>query len=223
MSTIKPEPGDDLLRLSQKTGVSESDILRCEENKDLFACRSPDVLFTEDEVFIPQPKPKVLRVRTGDTKYIVYCPPKRTLHLELRDEHGKLRHADYELTVTEYDDTANKPPLDLTKLKGPLYGYAYQGIVHEELPAAATKVRLVLDDDEEGALTLALGRLDPVSTTRGLKVRLLNLGLYVGAIDDAFDADTAQALRRFQLAQGRVATGEADPETRGLLISACGG
>ncbi len=218
MSKINPEPGDDLLRLSQKTGVSQSDILGCEENKDLFACRSPDVLFTEDEVFIPKPKPKTLRVHTGDTRYIVYSPPKRTLHLELRDESGKPRQADYELTVTEYDDTANKPPLDLTKLKGPLYGYAYQGIVHEELPAAAMKARLVLDDDEDGALTLELGRLDPVSTTRGLKARLVNLGYLLAPLDEKFDAALSRALCAFQIECNLAPTGQADAATRTLLV-----
>ncbi len=201
--------------------MSQSDILSCEENKDLFACRSSDVLFSEDEVFIPKAKPKTLRVHTGDTRYIVYSPPKRTLHLELRDEVGKLRDADYELTITEYDDTVNKPPLDLTKLKEPLYGYSYQGIVHEELPAAAMKVRLVLDDDEQGALTLELGRLDPVSTTRGIKARLASLGLYSGELDEEDDATLMHAVSMFQLANGLPITGAADIATRVALKQRC--
>jgi hypothetical protein len=217
MPIMKPEPGDDLLRLSQKTGVSQQQIQQCQENKDVFVCRTPEVLHQEDEIFIPDPTPKKIRVRTGETTYLVYAPPTRMLRLELKDERGNPRQADYELTDFEYDGTEKQ------KLPGPLYGFAYQGILEEELPAAVKSVKLVLDDDASKAFTLLLGRLDPVTTTRGLKARLLNLGLYVGKLDDEYDAGVGRAVRLFQLMHGLAATGGADPAMRRKLVSVCGG
>ncbi len=212
MPVIKPEPGDDLLRLSQKTGVSQQQIQQCQENKDVFVCRTPEVLHHDDEIFIPDPAPKKIRVRTGETTYLVYAPPTRMLRLELKDERGNPRQADYELTDFGYDGTEKQ------KLPSSLYGFAYQGILEEELPAAVTSVKLVLDDDAENAFTLLLGRLDPVTTTRGLKARLLNLGLYVGKLDDEFDAGLMDALQALQWRSGLPATGFPDRKTLAHLV-----
>ncbi len=60
---------------------------------------------------------------------------------------------------------------------------------------------------------LALGRLDPVSSLRGLKARLHNLGLYPGSLDDEFDPRLFDALRAFQLSEGLPVTGQPDPQT----------
>jgi hypothetical protein len=138
------------------------------------------------------------------------------LRLELKDERGNPRQADYELTDFEYDGTEKQ------KLPGPLYGFAYQGILEEELPAAVTSVKLVLDDDADNAFTLLMGRLDPVTTTRGLKARLLNLGLYAGKLDDAFDAGLADAVRLFQWSHGLPATTFPDGPTLDKLVEVHG-
>lgn len=211
MPVRKPEPGDDLLRLSQKVGVGAKEIRDCPENKDLFGSREPHVLFNEDEVFIPEPAPKKVRVRTGETLYLVYAPPKRTLHLQLHSNHGKPREVDYELRDPVYDGTIND------KLKGSIYGYSYQGIVHEELPSSVSQIVLVLEDDKEHPITLHLARLDPVSTTRGLKARLLNLGFFRGPLDDTFVPELTCAVQAFQWSVGLPATSFPDGPTLDAL------
>ena len=221
MPVKKPGPGDDLLRLAQKEGVSLRAILDHPDNRDLFACRDSGVLHEDDELFVPPAEPKRVQVSTGYTHYLVYKPPRRTLHLELRDESGKPRQVDYTLQEFEYD---GELPKFGPKPADKLCGFAYQGIVHEELPAATRRLKLVLEDEPDDPLTLELGRLDPVSTTRGLKARLQSLGLFVGDVaSTAYDFELAEAVRLFQARQGLPVTGDADPAMRAKLKTVCGG
>lgn len=216
MPIIKPAPGQDLLRLAREEGVSPDDLQRCAQNGELFACRDPKVLFSEDEVFVPDREPKQEQAAAGSTVHLVYCPPTRKLHLVLRDSTGALLDCDYTLQGFEYDGTEHEP------LPGPLHGYAYRGVVDEELPAAITKLELVINDEEDRKLVLELGRLDPVSSIRGLKARLRNLGFYRGEIDDAFDPTLLEACRGFQLSRGLPVTGQPDVATCESLVKAHG-
>ncbi|MCF6277424.1 MAG: peptidoglycan-binding protein, partial [Anaerolineales bacterium] len=56
--------------------------------------------------------------------------------------------------------------------------------------------------DGEEVLAFALGELDPASTVRGMKARLISLGYYGGSIDDARSPAFEEALRRFGNAKG---------------------
>lgn len=227
MPLKKPAPGDDLLRLAQKEGVSAEAMRQHPDNRDLLAARDPHVLSAEDELFIPEPAPATFRVTTGQTHYFVYKPPTRILHLVLRDDHGAFRQTDYTLSDFRYDGP--KPKYGLP-FPDELYGFAYQGVVHETLPAAISQLTLTLEDAPDDPIALHLGRLDPVATTRGLKTRLMNLGLYQGDVDvssldnsASTDADLREALTRFQRHWGLPATGVADPKTRDKLRDVCGG
>jgi len=220
MPVKKPSAGEDLLHMAQKDGVSCQAIMAHPENAELFACRDPAVLFTEDEIFIPDPEPRRVAVATGYTHYVVYKPPTRLLHLELRDASDAVRQTGYTLSAFEYE---GKKPEHAVPLPEQLHGFAYQGIVHEELPASVCRLTMLLEDQPDQPFELALGRLEPVTMTRGMKARLVNLGLLHTPVDDAWDLDTSQALRAFQRSQGLAATGQADPETRSALVRVHGG
>lgn len=221
MPLKKPSPGDDLLRLAQKEGVGVAAIRAHPENRELFACREPGVLSSEEELFIPPPEPKKEQISTGETHYIVYRPATRFLHFVLHDESAAPRQADYTLSDFVFDGP--KPKYGFP-WPDELHGYAYQGVVHEELPATVTKLKLVLDDDEDNALTIELGRLEPVGSTRGLKARLRSLGLYPGDVASSdYGVDLTEAVRLFQARQGLRVTGKADLATRAKLKTVCGG
>ncbi|MFT3925156.1 MAG: peptidoglycan-binding domain-containing protein [Myxococcales bacterium] len=157
-----------------------------------------------------------MKVEVGGEVTLVYQPARRILHLNLQDESGRPHEVDYTLQELVYDGTQKE------KLAEPIHGFAFEGVLHEELPASVTKLKLVLEDDKDNPIDLELGRLDPVSTTRGLKARLQNLGLYQGELDDKFDGPTASALRMFQRSQSLPVTGQADPITRGTLTKVHG-
>ncbi len=87
----------------------------------------------------------------------------------------------------------------------------------------------ILPNAKEGLLTvgqgplaelfpLALGRLDPVDTLRGVQQRLNNLGWECGAEDGVLGEELGEVLRRFQDRHGLSMTGEADDETCSKLM-----
>ncbi|MBV1858619.1 MAG: LysM peptidoglycan-binding domain-containing protein [Nannocystaceae bacterium] len=75
------------------------------------------------------------------------------------------------------------------------------GNIDESIPPLARAVRVFLCDGEE-VLAFSLGELDPASTVRGMKARLISLGFYGGAIDDSRSRAFEAALRRFSDAKG---------------------
>jgi hypothetical protein len=221
MPLKKPAPGDDLLRLAHKDGVSAEAVRARPENRELLSYRDAGVLSADDELFIPDPEPAKFRVRTGETHCFVYKPARRILHLLLTDEHGAARQSDYTLSDFQYD---GPKPAYGAPFPDQLHGFAYQGVVHETLPAALAQLTLTLADAPEDPLEIHLGRLDPVSTTRGLKTRLQGLGMYQGDVEDtSYDADLHAAVKDFQRAQGLAASGAADAPTRARLRSVYGG
>ncbi len=191
------------------------------DNRELLAARSAGVLSAEDDLFIPAPEPAKLQVRTGETHYLVYKPATRILHLVLQHENGEPRQTDYTLCDFQYD---GPQPKFGRPFADELYGFAYQGVIQEALPAAVSQLKLTLEDAPDDPIELHLGRLDPPSTTRGLKARLQSLGLYHGDLESSeYDAELHAAVQKFQREHGLAATGAADGQTRERLAAVCSG
>jgi len=221
MPVTKPSRGDDLLRHAHKHGVSRQAVLSHPQNQELLAYRDPAVLSEDDDVFVPDPVVRTITVGTGETTYLVYKPQRRVLHLVLQDDNGEPRQADY--TLCEFVFDGPKPKYGLP-LPAQLYGFACRGVIHEELPIAVSGLTLILEDAPAERISINLGRLDPVSTTRGLKRRLCNLGLYHADVDSpVVDQELSEALRTFQRAHGMPVTGVSDAATRDKLRALCGG
>jgi hypothetical protein len=93
------------------------------------------------------------------------------------------------------------------------------GRVEEWLPPAARVGKLIVGTGAASqVIDLRFGELDPVSTERGVRARLVNLAFLRS--DDAPEADVTAAVRLFQRHAGLDANGELDDRTRELLLEA---
>jgi hypothetical protein len=93
-----------------------------------------------------------------------------------------------------------------------------EGLVEEPIPPNARRAFLIVQrDSREFRYDLALGHLDPLETTSGVKSRLANLGFSPGPIDDKDTPEFCEALRGFQEKHGLQLTGKPDPPTLSKL------
>ena len=102
------------------------------------------------------------------------------------------------------------------------------GKIEHFVVTAAREGFLVVDlgadhDPPYAEWTLQVGFLDPAPSITGVQGRLAALGFYEGGDEGSFGAATANALRRFQTAQGLAATGALDAATLDSLTAAYGG
>ena len=79
------------------------------------------------------------------------------------------------------------------------------------------------DGPDRECVPLILGGVGPISTERGVKVRLQNLGLFPHSLDDASEGAFESALRAFQESADLEATGRVDDATRAALAERYGG
>jgi hypothetical protein len=86
------------------------------------------------------------------------------------------------------------------------------------IPGNARRGRLTIGSGEDQLEhEFELGRLDPISDTRGVQQRLSHLGFDCGDADGELGPRTRNALRRFQAKHGLTETGEPDQPTRSKL------
>ncbi|MFO0547071.1 MAG: type VI secretion system tip protein TssI/VgrG [Polyangiaceae bacterium] len=129
------------------------------------------------------------------------------IRLHLRDERGEpYRNVPYKLTIDGVEQPAGRTGSD--------------GLVEASVAPSATSGLVVLDLPEEEIVEVPLlfGRLPDIETVRGAKVRLRNLGYYGGGIDDVFDPQARQAVRRFQERERLEVSGNLDSATRARLV-----
>jgi hypothetical protein len=183
------------------------------QNKELRDKRpDPSVLSPGDEVFLPDPKPLVFTLPTGQRHRIVVKRPKvqirpQVLHMDATPIAG----AKYTLTP------ANKP------LEGQTDG---DGWLEQPIPYGHREFVLTvnLSDEPDGPIfewRLAIGHLDPVDTPSGLQQRLSNLGYW--PVGETNPAVLPFGLRAFQEDHDLDVTGEADQATRDKLKEVHGG
>ena len=95
------------------------------------------------------------------------------------------------------------------------------GLVEHEIKKAASsgELRLEIAEGREIVLPLDIGKLGAITTTRGVKARLKNLGYYLGPVDDQLDDATTRAVAGFQRESELEATGTIDDATRAKLLA----
>jgi hypothetical protein len=170
------------------------------KNADLVKLRkTPNILFPDDVVFIPDKQPKTETAQTEQVhKFRLSAPP---LKLRIRIENfdnQPVPNADCELEVGG----------QVYKLKSNA-----QGLVEHEIPVVAEEAKLrVLSLEIE--IPLKIGYLDPFDKESGMKARLMNLGYHNGEDDPL---RWRYAIEEFQCDHGIKKTGEFDNATRDKL------
>ena len=196
--------------------------------------KDPNVLMEGDIVHIPD-----LRVKneTGatDMKHqfmLKGTPAKLRLRLtrlkrkEPKPPSGKFDDAsvfeepDYEPSKPEYEPRSNVPfHLEIDSVLATTGETDDDGRIELSIAPNAREGRLILNrgrSDEE-VIPLALGQMDPVHTTVGVRKRLYNLGFPCAPTGDDITPDLDDALRQFQEMEGLSVTGEIDEATMDKL------
>lgn len=203
------QQGDCLSRIAAGAGVPWQRVWQHPQNRELRDLRqSPHVLYPGDMVFVPEPEPRRASAPTERRTRFVARGTTVEFRLRLTLNGRPRRGLAYRLEPGPY------PPLEgVTDA---------DGWIIASLPATALFGLLRLGDGSE-RYEIALGHLDPADTLEGVQGRLAMLGYYGGAIDGAWSDDLARSIRRFQRAQGLVASGRVSAATRSALVDAFGG
>lgn len=162
----------------------------------------PNVLFPEDEIFIPEKQQKTESRPTGGVHQFLVPFSPVMLRIALRD----------------FDDR----PIVNTKCELEIAGEVTQhtsdpdGIIEREIPpvSAAGTLRV---PDLDFELDVKVGHLDPPDETSGWTARLINLG-YLDASVKPDEDDVGSAIQEFQCDHKLPVTGAVDPATRAKLL-----
>lgn len=206
------QAGECVASIARRLGVSWKTLWEHPENAPLKQLRgTPDVLLAGDVVFVPEAPaaPKNAAAPTGaEHAFRVDLDP---VWIRLQLVGGGVPRAGKRYVI-ELDDG--------TRREGITDG---DGLVAEKVPAMASRATLRIESPDLGTeeYVLALGHLDPVSETAGVRQRLRNLGFHCEARGEA-DGELRGALARFQEAEGLEVTGDADAATRNRLRKAHG-
>jgi len=197
------KPGDCMDSIAFGTGFLWKTLWALPENAELKSHRDPHVLLPGDRVAIPpirkREEPAVTEQRH---QYVKHGTPTifrlRFLDEELRPRKGLsyILTIDGEVTEGTLDDQGS--------LSVPIHPNAKNGTI-----------QLQVEPDPEN-YQLDLGHLDPEASATGVRARLNNLGFSCAA-DGDFNADLANALKRFQAARNLTVTGILDDNTRQSL------
>lgn len=130
----------------------------------------------------------------------------------------------YEPYKPEYEPRANvayQLEIDGAVTKGSTDG---EGYITVPLPPNAREAKIFINrgQPDEEVIPLALGHMDPITTTTGVRKRLKNLGFFCAETGDAITPDLEAALRKFQEAKGLEVSGQIDGATKDKLKQAHG-
>lgn len=170
---------------------------------------NPNVLEPGDVVMIPERRPKVLAIATGQAHQFSLRVARKVLRLRLLDHDAALAGEPYTLTVGSRA-RAGRTDGD--------------GCVETSVSPSDTTALLAIAGR---TLRLRLRHLNPLAEASdcgvsGAQARLCNLGYRPGPIDGKQGPKTRSALALFQLDEELPPTGELDNETRRALERAHG-
>lgn len=199
--------GECLASIAAARGLSWKTIWNHAQNRQLKAARrDPNVLMPGDRVYIPEKQVREQTAATDKRHRFVRKGVPSVLCLRILDGRQPRAHEDYTLEI------------DGRLYQGKTDG---DGRIEHPIPPGAIRGTLILGKEGE-TYPLALGHIDPIEETTGVKARLNNLGYACGAADDQWDEQARAALRRFQKDHDLEETGECDQATRDKLKEAHG-
>ena len=206
--------GEHLSRIAKHYGFSDyRTIWDHPQNAALKQKRgNPNVLFPGDRLHIPDRAVREESRPTDATHRFKVTGRRLVLRLVLEDMYEKpVANAPCQLFVEGEKQ-------DLTT--------DGKGKIEVTIPPTAEQGLLLVKSKEtavdEIAIPVKIGHLDPVEEITGQKARLANLGYYVGAIDEAENADFRLAVEEFQCEHGLTVDGVCGPATRAKLKTAHG-
>ena len=202
MPKQKVGSGETTSSLAKKNGFFWRTIWDHPENAELKAKRKdPNVLFEDDDIFIPEKQIKEVSKGTEAEHTFKLKGEPAKLKLQLL-KNGKPRaNEEYVLDI------------DGTLTDGKTDG---DGKVEHFIPPDAKSGRLIMKNGKE-AYDLQLGYLDPVDLITGVQQRLNNLGYDCGGEMGELGERTREALRKFQADNQLQETGEPDNATKAKL------
>lgn len=170
-------------------------------NADLKETRkSPNVLLPGDIVYVPDKRESEADIAVEKRHPFRRKGVPEIFKLQLLDENDKPRSGvRYKLVV------------DGKELTGTTDG---SGRLQQPISPKAQTAELLIDPHER--YELKLGRLEPVDSEKGVRVRLVNLG-FLGEVN-AKRAEYKSALEQFQKTCSLPVTGEPDEATRKKLL-----
>ena len=162
--------------------------------------KSPNVLLPGDIVYVPDKREKEEDIDAEQRHQFRRKGVPEIFKLQLLDENDKPRSGvQYKLVV------------DGKELTGTTDG---SGRLQQRISPNAQKAELLIDPHER--YELKLGRLEPVDSEKGVRVRLVNIG-FLSEVN-APRADYKSALEQFQKTYSLTMTGEPDEATRNKLL-----
>ncbi|MGI9034512.1 MAG: peptidoglycan-binding protein [Pyrinomonadaceae bacterium] len=202
MPKQKVGTGETTSSLAKKNGFFWKTIWDHPENAELKAKRQdPNVLFEDDEIFIPEKQSK--KVSKGTEQEHVF---------KLKGEPAKFKVQLLKLGQPR----ANEEyvfELDNQLIDGKTDG---DGKIEHFIPPDASSGRLIMKNGRE-VYPLRLGYLDPLDLISGVQQRLNNLGYSCGGEMGELGEQTKEALKSFQADNKLETTGEPDAATKAKL------
>jgi len=195
MKTLQVRPGDCFTSIAFQNGFFWQTLWDHPDNKALRDARKDPFTLVPgvDSVVVPDPRQRDEACQTAKVHTFRRRGVPARLKIRLLHHDGTPRaNEEYFLEVN------GELVADDKRADG-------EGHVEVFIPNDARSARLYLDGGEE-IVDLALGRLEPPTTLRGVQARLLNLGFYRGPIDGEDSAALADAMARFCHAEGLAAS-----------------
>lgn len=202
MPKVKVGKGESTSSIAKKNGFFWKTVWDHPENAELRQKRKdPNVLFENDEIFIPEKKKK--EVSKGTNAEHTFTLKGEPCKLKMRLMKQKQPRAN-ESYVLDIDGTLTNGTTD------------GDGNVEVFIPPQAKNGRLLFRSGQE-VINLSLDALDPVDTITGVQHRLNNLGFSCGGERGELGEKTKEALKKFQIEYKLQVTGEADNATKSKL------
>jgi N-acetylmuramoyl-L-alanine amidase len=198
--------GESTSSLAKKDGFFWKTIWDHPENAELKSLRKdPNVLFADDEIFIPEKQFKDIAKPTDQTHKFKRKGEPCKLKVQLMKAGKPRKNEKYVLN------------LDGKLIDGTTDG---DGKLEHFIPGDSRTALLMLRNGQE-IIPLRLGDLDPCDNPTGIQQRLNNLGFDCGAEDGEVGDATKEAIKKFQEAYKLDVTGEADGATKNKLKELC--
>jgi hypothetical protein len=198
--------GDCIFSIAFENGFFADTIWNHPNNAELKKQREdPNVLMPGDIVFVPDKRLKEVSEPTNQVHKFRCKNTPKTLRIQIVRLGIPVKDMEYKVDI------------DGTEKEGKTDG---EGWLNQAVAPNAQRAKLVLADGSE--YELKLGHLDPIDETTGIQGRLRSLGYYEGSLNGQLDDETKEALKVFQRSNDLEATGEADGQTKALLIKMTG-